>query len=121
MKTLTEDQIQQPDESTSESDDNIHHIKAYKAIEEKNKHYIATIKINGVMREFMIDTGSAITIMPPDGRIIKSTGLQNQTNRYQDVNKNQVKLWGFNMEYESNKEQMKNYSPNEQIDHHCSV
>ena len=84
MKRLTEDETQQPNESTSESGESIHHIKEIKAIEEKNKHYTATIKINGVKKEFIIDTGSPIPIMPPDERIMNYAERQKITNRYQD-------------------------------------
>ena len=76
VKRLTEDENLQPNESTSESEEIIHHIKEVKAIKEKNKHYTATIKINGVKKEFIIDTGSPITIMPPDERFMKSTEFQ---------------------------------------------
>ena len=92
VKRLTEDEDQQPNESTSESEESIHHIKAIKTIEEKNKRYKTTIKINGVRKEFIIDTGSPITIMPPDERIMKHTEIQKITTRYQDVNKNEVKF-----------------------------
>ena len=47
--------------------------------------------------------------MPPDERIIKSTEIQKTTNRYQDVNKNEVKFRGkvpVNIEYENNKPKM---------------
>ena len=109
MKRLTEDEDQQPNESTSESEESIHHINEIKAIEEKNKHYTATIKINGVGKEFIIDTGSPITIMPPDERIMKHTEILKITNRYQDVNKNEVKFRGkvpVDIEYENNKQKM---------------
>ena len=107
MKRLTEYETQQPNESTSESEESIHHIKKIKAIEEKNKHYTATIKINGVKKEIIIDTGSPITIMPLDKKIMKHAEIQKVTNRYQDVNKNEVKFWGkvpVNNAYENNKQ-----------------
>ena len=94
VKRLTEDEDQLPNESSSESEESIHHIKEIETIEEKNKHYTATIKINGVRKDFIIDTGSPITIMPPDERIMKHTEIQKITNRYQDVNKNEVKFRG---------------------------
>ena len=81
-------------ETSSESDESIHHIKEIKKIEENNKHYTATVKINGIKKEFIIDTGSPITIMPPDEKILKIAELQKITNRYQDVNKNEVKFRG---------------------------
>ena len=109
VKRLTEDGTQQPNEPTSESGESIHHIKEIKAIEEKNKHYTATIKINGVKKEFIIDTGSPITIMPPDERIMKHAERQKITNRYRDVKKNEVKFRRkipVNIEYENSKQKM---------------
>ena len=92
MKRLTEDETQQSNESTSESEEKLLHIKEVRTIEERNKYYPATIKMNGVTKEFIIDTGSPIPIMPPDKRILKSTKIQKVTNRYQDVNKNELKV-----------------------------
>ena len=109
VKRLTEDEDQQPNESTSESKESIHHIKEIKTTEEQNKHYTATIKINGVRKEFIIDTGSPITMMTLDERIMKHTEIQKITNRYQDVNKNEVKFRGkipVDIEYENNKQKM---------------
>ena len=111
MKRLTENETQQLNEATSESKKGIHHIKKIRTIEQKDKHYTATIKINGVKKEFIIDTGSPITIMPPDERITHCTETQKITNRYQDVNKNEVKFRGnlpLNIEYENKKQEMEN-------------
>ena len=47
--------------------------------------------------------------MPPDKRILKPTEKQKVTNRYQDVNKNEVKFRGkipVNIECENNKQKM---------------
>ena len=47
--------------------------------------------------------------MPPDKRIMKPTEIQKVTNRYQDVNKNEVKFRGkipVNNEFENNKQKM---------------
>ena len=51
--------------------------------------------------------------MPPDERIIKSTEIQKITNRYQDVNKNEVKFRGkipVNIEHENNNQKTLNKS-----------
>ena len=109
VKRLTEDETNESNESSCESEEEIHHIKEIKKIEETNKHYTATVKINGITKEFIIDTGSPISIMPPDQRIMKLTEIQKVTNRYQDVNKNEVKFRGkipVNIEYENNKQKM---------------
>ena len=98
-----------PDESTSESDESIHHIKEIKKINELNKYFTAVVRVNGVKKEFIIDTGSPISIMPPDERNIKSTEIQKITNRYQDVNKNEVKFRGkipVNIEHENNNQKL---------------
>ena len=92
VKRLTEEEMNEPDESTSESDESIHHIKEIKKINEMNKQFTAVVRVNGVKKEFIIDTGSPISIMPTDETIIKSTEIQKITNRYQDVNKNEVKF-----------------------------
>ena len=47
--------------------------------------------------------------MPPDEKILKLTGLQKIKNRYQDKNKNEVKLRGqipVNLDYGNNKQKM---------------
>ena len=47
--------------------------------------------------------------MPSDEEILKSTGIRKITNRYQDVNKNEVNFRGkipVNLEYENKKQQM---------------
>ena len=72
MKRLPEDETQQSNESTSESEESKHHIKEVGTIEEKNKHYTATIRKNGVKKEFIIDTGSPKTIVPPDEKFMNT-------------------------------------------------
>ena len=70
---------------------------------------MATIKINGVKKEFIIDTGSPITVMPPNERITKHAEIQKVTNRYQDVNKNEVKFRGkvpVNIKYKNDKQKV---------------
>ena len=109
VKRLTEDEMNEPNESSCESEESINHIKEIKKIEETDKHFTANVKINGVMKEFIIDTGSLISIMPPDKRIMKPTELQKVSNRYQDVKKNEVKFRRkipVNIENEINKQKM---------------
>ena len=96
VKRLTKNELNEPDEPSSQSEDSIHYRKEIKKIDEKNKHFTTTLKINGVMKEIIIDTGSPISLKPPDEKITKSTEIQKITNRYQDVNKNEVKFKGKN-------------------------
>ena len=109
VKRLTENEPNESDEPSSESEDSIHHIKEIKKRDETNKHFTTTLKINGIPKEFIIDTGSPISLMPPDEKITKSTEIQKITNRDQDVNKNEVKFRGkipVNVEHENNKQKM---------------
>ena len=65
IKKLSEEKTDDRDELSNESDEGIHHKKKeLKEFEEKNKHFTATK--NGTKKEFIIDTGSPITTMPPD-------------------------------------------------------
>ena len=67
------------------------------------------LKITGITKEFIIDTGSPISLMSPDEKIIKSTEIQKIPNRYQNVNKNEVNFRGqlpVIVEYENNKQKL---------------
>ena len=76
VKRLTEDEPNESVRSSSDAEESIHHIKGIKIIDETNNHFTATLKLNGVTKEFIIDTGSPKSLMPPDERIIKSTEIQ---------------------------------------------
>ena len=65
--------------------------------------------MNGIKKEFIIDNGSPVTIMPPDEQIRRQAKIQKRTYRYQDVNKNEVKFWRkipVHIEYENNKQKV---------------
>ena len=109
VKRLTEKEPNETDEPSSESEDSIHSIKEIKKIDETNKHLTTTLMINGIPKKIINDTGSPISLMPPDERLTKSTEIQKITNRYQYVNKNGVKFRGkipVNVEHENNKQKM---------------
>ena len=57
VKRLTENEPNESDEPSSESEDSIHHIKEIKKIDETNKHFTTALKINGILKEFIFDTG----------------------------------------------------------------
>ena len=82
--------MSEPNESSCESDQSIHHIKENEKNEETNKHYTATVKINGVKKKIKTDIGSTLTIMPMDKRIVKRNDIQQVTNPYQVVIKNEI-------------------------------
>ena len=98
------------DESTSESNESIHHIKEIKKTNEMNKRFTTVVQVNvKVKEEFIFDTGSPISIMPSDETIMKSTEIQKKPNRYQYLNKNEVNFRGkilVNIEYENNKQKL---------------
>ena len=65
--------------------------------------------MNGIEKEFIVDTGLPISIMPADEQTSKKTEMQKIKHRYQDVNKNEVRFWGqipTDIEYENNKQKM---------------
>ena len=62
MKKHTEEIVDELNESLSESDESIHYIEEIKILEEKQKHYTAKIILNGIQKEFIIDTGLPVTI-----------------------------------------------------------
>ena len=108
MKKLTEEETDDRDKTSSEKEESIHHIKEIKKIEEK-KHCTATVKKNGKKKELIIDTGSPITILALDEKILESTGIQKFTNESEDLNKNGMKFCGKNpvdVEYEINKQRI---------------
>ena len=47
--------MNEPNESSCESEEDIQHRKEIKKIEETNKLYTATVKINGIAKELIID------------------------------------------------------------------
>ena len=63
---------------------------------DKHKYLTTTVKINGTEKEFIINTGSPISIMPADNTIMKDTEIQKVKHHKQDVNKNEVKFRGEN-------------------------
>ena len=60
-------------------------------------------------KEFIVDTGSPISIMPVDEKTMNYNEIQKVKQRYQDVIKNGVKFRGkipANIEYDNNKQKM---------------
>ena len=77
VKRLTKEETKDRSGTSSESEESIHHGKEIKKTEEKSKHYTATVKINVTKKEFIIDTGSPIRVMPPDGNIKSNRNTKN--------------------------------------------
>ena len=87
----------------------IHRIERVNRIFDRNNYLTTIVKINGTEKEFVIDTGSPISIMSADNTKMKESEIQKVRHRYQDVNKNEVKFRGnipVDIEYENNKQKM---------------
>ena len=108
MKKPTEEVVNEPNEYLRESDESIHHEEEINNIEEKQKHYTAKTNINGIQNQFIIDTGSPVTIMPFFERLVDQTEVQKTTNLYQDVNKNEVKPGEDTSKHRIRKQQTEN-------------
>ena len=65
-----------------------------KILPDNNDHYGVEMIINGDKQKFIIDTGSPVTIMPYDQKIHKTKEIKPMKERYQDVNKNEIKFMG---------------------------
>ena len=94
LRNVTEDESEAIGGESDESETSIHRIEKINRITDKNKYLTAVVKINGIEKEFIVDTGSPISIMPEDEKIKKQTEIQKVKQRYQDVNKNEVKFRG---------------------------
>ena len=93
-------------EETDESESSIYTSGRINRIVDKNKKLTTTVRMNGIEKEFIIDTGSPISIMPADKEIMKETEIQKIKQRYQGVNKNEVKFRGeVPVEQKKNKKQ----------------
>ena len=108
LRNVTETENSTGEES-DESETSIHRIERVNRIIDRNKYLTTIVKINGTEMEFVIDTGSPISIMPADNTIMKKSEIQKVRHRYQDVNKNDKKFRGkipVDIEYENNKQKM---------------
>ena len=95
-------------EKSDESESSIYRIERVNRIIDRNKYLTITVKINGTEKEFIIDTGSPISKMPADNKILTEFEIQKVRHRYQDVNK-KVKFRGkipVDIEYDNNKQKI---------------
>ena len=109
VRNVTEDESEIIGGESDESETSINRIERINRITDRNKYLTTTVKVNGIEKVFIVDTGSPISIMPADENIMKQTEIQKIKHRYQDVNKNEVKFRGkipADVEYENNKQKM---------------
>ena len=72
VRNVTEDESEVIGGESGESETSINRIERINRITDRNK-YLTTVKVNGIENEFIVDTGSPISIMPADEN--------NETNR----------------------------------------
>ena len=94
VRNVTEDESEIIGGESDESETSIHRIERINRITDRNKCLTAVVKVNAIEKEFIVDTGSPISTMPVDEKILKQTEIQKVKQRYQDVNKNEVKFRG---------------------------
>ena len=82
------------EEEESEPDEIRQITQINKILPDNNGHYGVEMKINWEKQNFIIDTGSPVTIMPYDQRIHDSKEIKPMKGIYQDVSKNEIKFKG---------------------------
>ena len=84
--------MNEPNESINEPDKIINHLEELVTIGNRRKFYIERMQVIGIRRQFIVDAGAPVTIVPPDERITENSEIQKIKNRYENVNKNGVKV-----------------------------
>ena len=89
-KTVSRVQKESSTDSNTESWPEIDHIQSVNSIN-RIDFYKAILLVQGQPIDFIIDTGSPVTIIPP---IIKTAEIHKTTKSFVDVNKNPIKFKG---------------------------
>ena len=76
IRNVTETENSTIGEESDESESSIHRIERINRIVDKNKYLTTTVKINETEKEFIIDTGSPMSIMPAENTKMKDTEIQ---------------------------------------------
>ena len=90
------------DEEESEPEELQQITQINQILPDKNDHYEVKKKINDNYKNFTINTGSPVTIMPNNRKLYNQEDNQPLKEIYQDVNKNEIKFFGkkwANIEY----------------------
>ena len=86
-ETYTEEEESEPEEIQQITQIN-------RVLPDENDNYGIKLKINGKYQNFTIDTGSPVTIMPNNPKLYNQREIKPLKERYQDVNKNEIKFLG---------------------------
>ena len=65
-----------------------------RVLPDENDNYGIKLKINGKYQDFIIDNSSLVTIMPNNPELYDQKDIKPLNERYQDVNKNEIKILG---------------------------
>ena len=106
IQNVTENENTAIGKETGETESSSYRIEKINKVVDKNKYLTTTVRINGKEKEFVLDTGSPISIMPAGNEILKKSDIQKTKHHYQDVSKNEVKIrrnLNLDIEYEKNK------------------
>ena len=63
-----------------------------KHVTDRKKHITMTIKTEGTEKEFIIDTGSPVTMLPPEKEVLKYKKIKPITIKNLEFNKDEVKF-----------------------------
>ena len=69
VRNVTEDELEAIGGESDESETSIHRIGRINRITDRNICLTAVVKINGIEKEFIVDSGSPISTMPVDEKI----------------------------------------------------
>ena len=82
VKELTEnEETSESNESMSESEESINHLEEIKTIANRQKQNTAVVRKYGIKKDFVIETVSPVTKMPPDERMMGKTEILKIPNR----------------------------------------
>ena len=88
-------EITEPQETEeNDTDKSINLITEIKHLTDRRNHITMTIKNDGTEKKIIIDTGSPVTIIPPEKEIMKNRKILPVTKKYQDLNRNEVIFTG---------------------------
>ena len=82
VRNVTEDESEIIGGESDESETSINRIERINRITDRNKYLTTAVKVNGIEKEFIVDTGSPISIMSADENIMKQTEIQKVKHRY---------------------------------------
>ena len=107
VQNVTEEETTATGGESYKSESSTCRIEKTNRITDRSNYLTAKVKVNGIEKEFIVDTGSPISIMPACENILKETETQKVKHRYYDVNKNEIKFRGqipTDIENENNKQ-----------------